>query len=87
MTADDHGSVSTYTNHACRCAACTEAHRVSFAAKRKRRAARLAIDPTLTRHGTESTYTNWVCRCDDCTAAHATFQRQKRQQRRAEATS
>lgn len=87
MTADDHGSDSTYTNHACRCAACVEAHRVAFGAGRMRRASRLALDPTLAPHGTFSTYTNWCCRCDECTAAHASFQRQKRQQQHMEATS
>lgn len=83
MSADDHGSASTYTNWRCRCDACREAWRIEFARMRRNRTRWLRDDPTLAQHGTESTYTNWGCRCAACTEGHRTYQRRAYQKRRA----
>lgn len=73
-----HGSISTYTNHRCRCRQCKDANNKATKIARGRRAARLAEDPTLAPHGTESTYNNWLCRCELCSAAANTWRRKRR---------
>jgi len=78
VSADDHGSASTYKNWKCRCAACTEAWRVACERSMVDRAERLAADPSLAAHGRASTYTNWRCRCAECKAAWSVYLRQRR---------
>jgi hypothetical protein len=60
-----HGRPASYTNHACRCDACTAAHR----AARKKWLVSLKDRPQDVPHGTVSGYRNWGCRCAPCTAA------------------
>lgn len=80
LAADDprHGTASSYRNHACRCDACREAHRLDKAARR-------AEGPKGTRqqaqHGTRSKYSRG-CRCDECRAAVSTAARESRAQKR-----
>ncbi len=83
MGANDHGSVSTYINHKCRCDACrcaaNEAHRRQQAARERR----LAADPRLAAHGKMQTYINWGCRCRPCRDAKAASDRARQAKRRA----
>jgi hypothetical protein len=64
-----HGTTNGYNNLGCHCPAC----RTAWAAERKsqqaKRAARLALDPSIVPHGRASTYGNWGCRCRPCTDA------------------
>lgn len=68
MTADDHGSISTYVNHKCRCVLCVEAWRLYFidyrAARRQETADNGGVAPVWQHN--RSTYYNWACRCDAC---------------------
>lgn len=70
-----HGSISAYANHACRCALCTEAHRVYGA---KLRASRQPLGEDDSRHGTTNAYTNYGCRCELCNEAMSLFYRARR---------
>jgi hypothetical protein len=54
----------------CRCAECTEAHRLRM---RQVRAALRARPRDEVPHGLYG-YTNWGCRCDVCGAAHSESQ-------------
>jgi hypothetical protein len=72
MTANDHGRRSTYVNHGCRCAPCTEGNRKRASDAKARRRER---QPPADAHGKASTYNNWGCRCDPCTTAHADYAR------------
>lgn len=58
---EKHGRATDY-NEGCRCAVCTEAHRVRMAEVRQSRLERREDIP----HGTESGYVNWGCRCGAC---------------------
>lgn len=86
MSANDHGSASTYTNHACRCPECREAYRVYAPAKaaRERYRRRLGMSPRKPArpleaiHGTRYAYVRRECRCEACTAAAAEYMRQRR---------
>lgn len=61
-----HGKASGYTNHGCRCEACTKAMK----AARDRWIASLADRPSSQiPHGTSSGYSCWGCRCGSCTEA------------------
>ena len=70
----EHGTISTYNNHRCRCAEC----RASWAAYvKKRKAERLAGIPArkgviLTGPKTHNAnaYMAWDCRCDPCVSDH-----------------
>lgn len=66
MSADDHGSASTYSNHRCRCAPCRAAWAAYVA---KRRAERVAGAGTIP-HGTVGGYGNYGCRCEACVTAN-----------------
>lgn len=68
MTADDHGSYSTYSNHRCRCRACLDAHN-EYVARRRRERAETPLPADDPRHGKPTTYQNWGCRCDRCREA------------------
>ena len=61
-----HGRYTSYTNLACRCQDCREAHTVKTRAVR---AAQVALAPDDPRHGRVSTYLNYGCRCRLCTEA------------------
>lgn len=80
MTADDHGKISTYTTHSCRCVDCTEAWRLYFidrrAAYRRQTADNGGVAPVWQHN--HSTYSNWGCRCSACTAAQAAYNRERR---------
>jgi hypothetical protein len=78
MTADDHGSASTYSNHGCRCDLCRGAWTDYLYEVRRTRTLRLQKDPSLATHGKYTTYTNWGCRCDLCRAAHTARQKAAR---------
>lgn len=69
MTPDDprHGTVNGYSNLACRCQPCRDAHSANFILQRADRSKRLAE----ATHGKATTYTNWLCRCRPCTDAWA----------------
>ena len=62
-----HGNRSTYTNHGCRCAACTDAQRIYQQNLREKRR-RTDCDKPVP-HGSANAYTNYGCRCDACRAA------------------
>jgi len=83
MSADDHGSVSTYTNHVCRCDECRAAWASDTRRMRAGRVQRLANDPTLADHGLASTYCNWGCRCRACTDAATRTRHRRRKAERA----
>lgn len=75
-----HGTISAYTNDACRCNKCREAHRVYQYAALQRRIRRAKRDPHILRgkHGKASTYSNYACRCIRCTRAWTEYTREKR---------
>lgn len=82
---DDHGNPHTYTNHACRCEACVEAHRALIREQRRRRFelrvevnGRLIAPVEEERHGKVSTYQNWGCRCELCVDANAAKRQEQR---------
>ncbi len=83
MGINDHGSLSTYTNHRCRCARCREAQAAAQRDARRRRAVRFAADPSLAEHGTNLAYVEWGCRCQPCTEAHTAVKAAWRATRRA----
>lgn len=66
-----HGTRAKYVHERCRCTKCRSANAAHQIAANARRAARLAVDPTLAPHGSVSTYVNWGCRCPACTAVHS----------------
>lgn len=82
MSADDHGTLSTYTNHGCRCEACKRANADYHRNLRRTRRAALAAGraPGL-KHGSFSTYTNHGCRCEACKRAKREYRRRYRQRR------
>src|SRR5688572_18715629 len=61
------GSNAGYQTHRCRCAPCTNAHRIAQNQANTRRHNNIPDDI----HGLSSTYTNYSCRCDDCKEAHS----------------
>lgn len=80
-----HGSPSTYSNWACRCWPCTDAHTRQTSDRRDTRyAERTLIDGRLVTqhpgaiHGRVGTYNYWGCRCSPCTAAAVQTQRDAR---------
>jgi hypothetical protein len=62
-------------NHGCRCAECTELHRLRHAAARVVLAARPRSEAP---HGTTGGYCNWSCRCEACSEANAAACRRQR---------
>lgn len=77
-----HGSVSTYTNHGCRCADCRAANVEANAAGRLRRWEEMQCGLVSPPHGRESTYLNYMCRCDECRAEHARRDHERRKRLR-----
>jgi hypothetical protein len=80
-----HGRYATYTNHGCRCEACTAAWRNKVrAARTERRRSFLAeVDGRLVSmadvaHGSASTYSNWGCRCEPCVVANSALKAEQR---------
>ncbi|WP_037164973.1 hypothetical protein [Rhodococcoides fascians] len=82
IPADAHGSISTYTNHACRCDECkAENARVQAEFRSAQRAKRIVIDGDFfhpeANHGTSTAYNAYGCRCRVCRAGHATVKRER----------
>ena len=69
MSADDHGSRSTYVHYHCRCDKCRAASTAYMFRRRTERARELVAGLCEVTHGTLSTYTNYRCRCRSCTTA------------------
>lgn len=78
-----HGLYSTYVNHRCRCAPCTDANARYNKARRVSRAIAIRVNPRLAPHGKVSTYTNWNCRCDKCKKVYSARRRSYYQRRSA----
>ena len=78
------GSGIAYANYGCRCAECTEAHRIRLAKRQAERAAE-AKDPNDPRHGNDSFYINHGCRCEPCKKAHSEKCAEYQQKRKAKA--
>lgn len=70
-----HGTDNCYGYWKCRCAECTEAHRVKYRKDSEARKAREIPDDI---HGKITTYSNWGCRCDLCRAANTQKTRERR---------
>ncbi|OZE86945.1 hypothetical protein CH305_03035 [Rhodococcus sp. 15-649-2-2] len=73
----EHGTVSMYTNRACRCVECKAANAAVQAAFRSaRRAERIDVAGVLVhptaRHGTTTAYNAYGCRCAACKTSHNT---------------
>lgn len=75
---DDHGKVSTYTNHWCRCDQCREAWRERCAQNREKRRAKMAADLVQVEHGKVLTYGDYGCRCQPCTDAYSADSKRRR---------
>jgi hypothetical protein len=80
VSADDHGRISTYTNHKCRCLRCTEAWRLYHLGQRAERQQKTeqngGVAPVWQHN--RSTYYNWACRCEACRTDAAARQRSRR---------
>lgn len=72
-----HGQISTYSNHKCRCESC----RAANAAYQRALLARYREAGGRGQHGTAYRYQTG-CRCTECRAAHAAADREYRQSRR-----
>jgi hypothetical protein len=68
-----HGTISTYTNHCCRCPQCTEANRAHYRRRRALAGTAALHGPRLPRHGTRVEYIKHGCRCQLCRTAEATY--------------
>ena len=86
MSADDHGSASTYSNHGCRCDLCKRAWADLVQRLRSNREALAPETRTDIMHGRAATYTNHRCRCDACRIAWATYYRELYRARREAAS-
>ena len=69
----EHGTLSRYMHHRCRCELCRAASRANYESR---------IGRPPPRHGTSSSYRNWGCRCVKCRRAERLAQR-KRQKKEA----
>lgn len=69
----EHGTITQYFNHDCRCDECRKVG-AEYARDARARRADLSVPTHL--HGKNSTYVNYVCRCQPCKDAHAAYQRQ-----------
>ena len=67
----DHGTITRYTNHRCRCVLCREVNRQRAARDRRIRYSKPV--PASVPHGQASTYSNWGCRCEPCTKANTAY--------------
>lgn len=77
-----HGTISTYTNHQCRCESCAAANTQYQRRRREiRKSQRSVVDGRLTHptatHGAATTYTNYGCRCVQCTEAWRIDERER----------
>lgn len=70
---NQHGTVTGYITHKCRCDDCRKAYAGWGRAARRRRAATPLPEE---QHGKNTTYINYMCRCTPCTQAHAQYQRE-----------
>ncbi|WP_412747312.1 very short patch repair endonuclease [Krasilnikovia sp. MM14-A1004] len=75
-TTPAHGTLSTYSNHGCRCADCRRAN----AQYQQQLLARYRQHGGRGEHGTDYRYRTG-CRCDRCRAAHAAEDREYRHRR------
>lgn len=75
-----HGTHYAYSKLGCRCATCTEAHRVRQLRLQKQRLPLAEDDP---RHGRHTSYTNYGCRCDACRGAKRAYDAARRERLRA----
>ena len=75
------GTPNGYTNHRCRCAACTAAN--SEYGRKSQQARKASITPNDPRHGTDTFYDSYGCRCEPCRKAHATRERERAARRKA----
>lgn len=67
----DHGTITRYVHHRCRCEPCRKVARQRAARNRRIRYGKPVPDGVP--HGSASTYTNWGCRCEPCTKAHTAY--------------
>jgi hypothetical protein len=81
----NHGTLTGYNTHACRCELCRDAFRVYSKARRRLRSA--LLEPDDPRHGRYTTYRNWMCRCTPCLDAHRVKCRANAAARRAASPS
>ena len=85
-----HGTISTYSNHHCRCRECKTA-RAAYARNHRARTAlglpfRRYNDPDRPlEHGTPNAYSYHHCRCAACFTAHSERMRVYRAKRKAAA--
>jgi hypothetical protein len=63
------GTVSGYTNGACRCQECRDAMARYKKKHRDQQAQLLREGRVSPQHGNENTYCNYGCRCPECTSA------------------
>jgi hypothetical protein len=75
-------NASTYSNHSCRCQACSADWAAYIAAARARRRQQVKLEglPDTVEHGV-SAYNNWGCKCPICKGAHNAARRAQRQRR------
>lgn len=84
MRTSEHGTLSHYNNHGCRCDPCKAAQTIYRHEYQARKAAGLparTYKPKV-EHGTVNGYQHHKCRCDLCRAAIAQRRREQRQGRR-----
>lgn len=72
----NHGTHSEYTNHGCRCGACTAAHNATV---KKERTDRTSKPTPAYVHGTINGYNNHGCRCGACRDAYNAYRRDRRE--------
>lgn len=67
----EHGTLSGYQYHGCRCDPCTAANTLAVTTAKLKRIERARIEgiPDHVQHGIPSTYENWNCRCSPCVDA------------------
>ena len=76
-TVHEHGTISAYGNHGCRCGEC----RAANARHQQELLARYRQEGGRGQHGTDYRYRTG-CRCDPCRTAHAAEDREYRRKRR-----
>lgn len=77
MNLPEHGTVSRYVTHKCRCDECKERMRIYRQEYKAGRRMRFE-NPAPTPHGTLGGYTRHGCRCDECKAASAEYANKRR---------
>lgn len=71
----DHGSISAYSNHGCRCDTCCIAWRRYQREIKARRRAQFRRGDVEIEHGTNAAYDTFGCRCQRCRRARAVYRR------------